>query len=387
MKIFIYIAFAAALAVVPCALGAAAETKNDAVQAVVVGAKDEHYRRFGLDREGVAAWEDGTRTGGADGTYEWWYFDAYMDDGSSLVIVFYTRSMMNPDAPLVPFATLEWSDADGTKASERIQLDASSFDASIRQCDVRIGGASIRGNLKEYEITFKNNNVDVTALLRSNVSPWRNKTGFRLYGDNEEYYAAWLCAVPEGHVTATVTLNGVTKTFNGSGYHDHNWGNRPLWQMQNDWYWGRAKAGPYVMITSFITTAKTYGFKTFTTFLLAKDGRIIADDADKVSFDASQIWQDKNTGIRVADKLVYLYDDEQTRYRVEYQRQDTILETSMMRALSESQRRKAQTDGNRMTYYRFVGDATVYGVKDGKPIAAQRAPSAIWELMYPGLLK
>ena len=31
------------------------------------------------------------RTDGGKGTYEWWYFDAYLNDGSKLVITFSTK--------------------------------------------------------------------------------------------------------------------------------------------------------------------------------------------------------------------------------------------------------------------------------------------------------
>ena len=48
------------------------------------------YQRLGLKKE-VALWEDGHRTSGKFGEYEWWYFDGKMDDGSSLVIVYYTQ--------------------------------------------------------------------------------------------------------------------------------------------------------------------------------------------------------------------------------------------------------------------------------------------------------
>jgi len=36
-------------------------------------------------------WEDGIRTGGVKGTYEWWYFDTHLDDGSTMVIIFFTK--------------------------------------------------------------------------------------------------------------------------------------------------------------------------------------------------------------------------------------------------------------------------------------------------------
>lgn len=353
-------------------------------QKVVVGASPEHYRRLGLNENKVEIQEDGTNTKGADGTYEWWYFDAYMEDGSSLVVTFYTRSMMNPDAPLAPFVSLEWNGADGTEVSERVDVPAEDFYASEERCDVRIGDAYIRGDLEEYDVYFSKGDLEVTAHLSANVPSWRQDTGYRFYGDGEEYYAAWLCVVPDGDVTATVTVAGETKSYTGSGYHDHNWGNHPLWQMQNDWYWGRAKAGPYVMVTSYITTAEAYGFKPFTTFLLAKDGEIIADDPGKVTFTAADEAIDPATGIPIADTLAYHFTDGDTQYQIEYRRDDTILAASMQGALAEAQREQAEAAGNRLMYYRFIGAATIEEIVNGRVADTQTAPSAIWELMYPG---
>jgi hypothetical protein len=44
---------------------------------------------------------------GGPGCYEWWYFDAHLEDGSSLVIVFYTKNPLAPEHPLEPFVTVQ----------------------------------------------------------------------------------------------------------------------------------------------------------------------------------------------------------------------------------------------------------------------------------------
>jgi hypothetical protein len=51
-----------------------------------LGASDQHYRRLGVSRDRIELWKDGMRTDGGKGTYEWWYFDAYLNDGSKLAI-------------------------------------------------------------------------------------------------------------------------------------------------------------------------------------------------------------------------------------------------------------------------------------------------------------
>ncbi|MBQ8425407.1 MAG: hypothetical protein IJX17_05245, partial [Clostridia bacterium] len=45
--------------------------------------------KMGLNKNEVEIWEDGMRTDGSKGTYEWWYFDSHYPDGTILVIFFF----------------------------------------------------------------------------------------------------------------------------------------------------------------------------------------------------------------------------------------------------------------------------------------------------------
>jgi hypothetical protein len=71
------------------------------------------YERLGVSRGDVAMWEDGARTDDAAGTYEWWYFDAHLDDGAKLIIAFMNKEIPTPDKPLTPLLRLELTLADG----------------------------------------------------------------------------------------------------------------------------------------------------------------------------------------------------------------------------------------------------------------------------------
>ena len=48
--------------------------------------------------------------------------------------------------------------------------------------------------------------------------------------------------------------------------------------LMHDWYWARAKAGPYTVIASHITATKAYGYETQNVYMLANDDEIVADD-------------------------------------------------------------------------------------------------------------
>ncbi len=53
-----------------------------------------------LDLDGlmdtILPWEDGLRSNTDPGTFEWWYFDAQFEDGSTAVIVYATKPIINP---------------------------------------------------------------------------------------------------------------------------------------------------------------------------------------------------------------------------------------------------------------------------------------------------
>ena len=59
---------------------------------------DLHYKKLGLKKDTVELWEDGMRTDGSKGTYEWWYFDSHYPDGTILVIFFYSKSPIEVEA-------------------------------------------------------------------------------------------------------------------------------------------------------------------------------------------------------------------------------------------------------------------------------------------------
>ena len=81
---------------------------------------DLHYRKLGLIPNVVQPWEDGMRTDGSRGTYEWWYFDSSYPDGTKLIIFFYSKSPIEVDGPIKPMSTMELTLPDGRKFEEQV---------------------------------------------------------------------------------------------------------------------------------------------------------------------------------------------------------------------------------------------------------------------------
>src|SRR5882724_5837734 len=270
-------------------------TVSDTPLAVTASA-EEDYRRLGLDRGTVRPWEDGARTDNRRGTYERWYFDAHLQDGSTLVVVFLNKDINSPNKPLEPTIRLNLDLADGRSFEKIVSFPASAWSAATEHADVKIAANRFTGDLHSYRITATAEEISMDVTLISDVPSWRPETGFMLFGPERDKEFAWLPSVPQGTVEATYRIGDETHHSPGVGYHDHNWGNAPLMQLVHNWYWARGQAGPYSVIASMITSHEKYGYTPLPILMVAKDGAIVADDSRAVRFETGGVYTDELTG-------------------------------------------------------------------------------------------
>lgn len=342
------------------------------------------YDKLGLT-DTVQVWEDGLRTDPNEkGAFEWWYFDCHLDDGSSLVITFFTKPAEEPNsASAAPRIALDLDLPDGTTINKQVDFAPGEFSASTEGCDVHIGQNSFVGDLHTYTIKATIEEIAVEVTLTGETEPWRPATGYTYYGEDEKTYFAWLPSVPAGHVEATYSVSGESTTVSGHGYHDHNWGNAPMMSVLNNWYWGRGAAGPYTFISAYMISEKKYGYSPLPVFMLAKDGEVIADDISKISFDKSDIHTDEPTGKPVADVHSYTYRDGATEYTLTYKREKTILRNFFIDQIAGLKKFLAKLVHFDGCYVRFSGTVTLVHKEDGEVVDEYTEP-ALWELMYFG---
>ncbi|MFT9786926.1 hydroxyneurosporene dehydrogenase [Streptomyces rhizosphaericola] len=349
-----------------------------------LGSRDQDFEQLGIDRSAVRPWEDGARTDGAPGTYEWWYFDAHLDDGAKLVVVFLTKQFTDITQPLTPMIRLELELPDGTAHNKIATFPAAQFTASSEGCDVRIGDHSFSGDLHTYRITAELDGVSVDVTLTGEVPPWRPGTGHWWFGPGRHKLFAWLPAVPQGVVRATYQVGeSAPVTTGGSGYHDHNWGNAPVNELINHWYWARGEAGPYTVIASHITAEKRYADTALPVFLLAKDGRVLADDGSRVTFETLGTYRDGTTGKPVAGVTRYQYRDGDDTYTVSFVRERDLAAAKLIDNLAGPKKLAARLAGFDGAYLRFTGELRVEH-RTGSTLVDTHAAPAIWELMYLG---
>ena len=347
---------------------------------------DAHYNKIGLTRDKVELWEDGLRTDGSKGTYEWWYSDFSFEDGTKCVAIFFSKSPIEAGGPVKPQATIELTFPDGTKYEDFVSCSIKESYFSKKQCDVRVKDSHIIGDLKHYDIVFNGSKIQANISLDGTIRSWRSQTGSIFFGNNEEHYFAWLPAIPEGKAKASITLNGKTHNLVGSGYHDHNWGNIIMLKLMHHWYWGRAKIGEYKVIASWITGEKKYGYKDFDVFMLAKNDKILGDNSNHtLKFIPEDEYMDEFTGKPVYNKVIYEYlTPDNEFYKISFVRKNDISKQNFIDLLPKGIRWIAKLVGFEGSYLRFEGDAIVEKIENGKVVESSTEPSAVWELMYFG---
>ena len=347
---------------------------------------DLHYEKMGLKKGQVELWEDGARIDGSRGTYEWWYYDSHYPDGTILVLFFYCKNPISVNGPVQPIATMELTLPDGTKFSEEVYAKIQESHYKKEMCDVKIGECWCRGDLKHYDAVFKGKSMSARLSLDGTIPAWRSQTGSIFFGDNEEHYFAWLPGIPEGKAVADVTYDGgKVLHLEGSGYHDHNWGNISMLKLMHHWYWGRAKIGDYKVISSWITGEKKYGYKDFDVFMLAKGDKILGDNSNHtLKFIPEDAYLDEGTGLPTHGKIGYEYTTEDGEvYRIRYERKSDITSQRFSDLLPPVIRNVVRMCGFKGGYIRFEGSATIERLEGGDVVESVSDP-AVWEMMYFG---
>lgn len=342
---------------------------------------NEEYEALNLKKGTVENWEDGMRTTGKSGTYEWWYFDSKLEDGSTLVVGFYTKLLTNLQSDLAPVIMINMDFADGSTLEKKIEYKESDWSAATDQCNVTIGSNYFRGNLETYEIHFEDEELVLDIVVKRETMSWRPETGNMMFGDEGDYFA-WVVAVPQGQTTVNYTYNGNSASSSGSCYHDHNWGNKNLAELINHWYWARAEVGPYAVIASEIIAEEKYGYSSLVVYNLSKEGNLLQDNGENVKLLRVFPIPDEKTKKPVSREIRFEYEDAETRYELKL-----IIEKNLLDIyLAEGPMRIASLvlTGTESAYLRFSGQASLSVYQNGTLTESYENDAAVWELMYFG---
>lgn len=345
------------------------------------------YEELGIKKESTQIWEDGMRTDGQSGSYEWWYVDMELDGGITIVAIFFTKDRFDVDGPATPTADITITYPDGTKIKRTVsEPKGTVINSSKEKADVKIGDSYLRYVDGNYELYFNDGEIEYSAFMESDLPMWRPDTAHWYFGDEKKNFFAWFVAQPSSKITSTLTMDGVAKELNGTGYHDHNWGNVPMNEVINHWYWGRAKVGEYNVIAVDIISTQETGFTRLPVFMISKDGVILADDQRQTTVTRKDTIEHPVSGKFYDNHLTYVQkSNDETVYTVEMIRDHDIVSGNLLDLVSPFKKVVAKMIGMNPTYTRTLGEVILTIEKDGETQKFKQ--EGLWEQMFFGANK
>jgi hypothetical protein len=210
--------------------------------------------------------------------YEWWYFDAHLDNGYTLVVFFYAKY---PNPGLDQGKTgveITLVKPDGKRIQKFIAYSKSEFTAARDKPEVTIGKNTLRveeqeGDLPIYKININEKDLGCHLIYTAQVDGWKPGTGLSHFGDLGTF--GWIVPFPKATVEGTLTEGEKTIQIKGIGYHDHNWLDFSFQNIINYWMWGRVYSENYTVSYAFIQCNEKVNNHQVKVLMLAEEQKVI----------------------------------------------------------------------------------------------------------------
>lgn len=161
--------------------------------------------------------------------FEWWYFDAHLDNGDHFVVMYSLNdTRLKPRRPSVRLNIYPKGQPDIWKIKEYSENEVQT---SYEKCDAQFGKEYCRDCGDYYEIYTFIDGYGAKLRLSKKNHPFTT--------EGVDFPLPWTVAVPSGNIEGELHKNGETIQVKGVGYHDHNWGEKTLAGAFKNWYWGK----------------------------------------------------------------------------------------------------------------------------------------------------
>ncbi|MFH1138682.1 MAG: hypothetical protein V1816_21610 [Pseudomonadota bacterium] len=175
--------------------------------------------------------------------FEWWYIDAHLDNGQTVVGVFLDPSFTTAK----PALTLSLYERDWSKAGFLRELSPAEITTSPDDAGVTTPyGFLKRVDDRTYHVRWEFEGLTADLKFIEEAPGWLPGGADGVNGDN--LYFFWTVHQARSRVEGTITRGGQSYHVSGQGYADHNWGKKALNEIVRSWIWGRIFAGPYTII-------------------------------------------------------------------------------------------------------------------------------------------
>jgi predicted secreted hydrolase len=193
----------------------------------VITGDSQKYRIYEGLTPTMQPWEDGMRTNPMPGTFEWWYLQAFLSDGSNTQITFLIKPWMDNNGPLQPYATVSITTPNGTVQQGEVRASIDQFKAALNTVNVTIGNTWLRGDLNTIGLHFPTtkNGVGADLVFKNAAPPTRyGGSGMWFFDPSLTRFSAAVDPMPYALVSGVLTYGGKTHAVHGIGYHDKQWG-------------------------------------------------------------------------------------------------------------------------------------------------------------------
>lgn len=178
--------------------------------------------------------------------FEWWYFDAALDNGDHLVVMYSINdTRLKPRQPSVRTNIYE---KNGNEIWELKKYDETEVSVNYAHCDVKLGEEFCIDRGEYYELYTNINGNGAHLKFYPINNSWTKPASKNLMG--------WTVAIPYGRVEGVLIKNGVEESVKGTGYHDHNWGTKSMGGIFKNWYWGKVHTEDLSIDYSVLMTKK-----------------------------------------------------------------------------------------------------------------------------------
>ncbi|MFX1286513.1 MAG: hypothetical protein ACFFB5_22950 [Promethearchaeota archaeon] len=228
------------------------------------------------------------------GVYEWWYFDAHLDNDHTLVIFFYAK---NPNPGLQGKSGIEivLLRPDGNRVQKFVSYSKSNFRAARDKPEITVGNNTLRVEYQEYElpvylVDVHEGDLGCHLTYRAEVNGWKPGTGLCQFGDLGSF--GWIVPFARAKVEGIITDGEQTFQVSGIGYHDHNWLDFSFQKIIRYWMWGRIYSKNFTVSYAFIQCNKKVNNHQVKVLMLAEGQEVILStgefsfDQDDFSYDS-----------------------------------------------------------------------------------------------------
>ncbi len=236
------------------------------------------------------------------GSYEWWYFDAQDESETySFVAIWYSGF------PFSPYYLKRYNDWQKHGSEQPFPLEHAAFSFNfyengkevinfIKEGDAPLFAASTKAPFARFEkneffydhahnrftlrldFDMPLRRKTVKAELHFSVRPIDSSVDLASLSSGAGAHS-WVLASPSNSVAGDFEIFDGSKTervsFNGRGYHDHNFGRVPMSADIHSWYWGRAHSRDLDLVY-YTISYKDQAKEPFSFLLLTRQDRVLA---------------------------------------------------------------------------------------------------------------